>query len=206
MNNLASISAESFPDVRIENYLDRLDSALRGISSEEKQDILFEIRAHIVDSVAAAQNRDAAIDRVLRLLGSPQELAQRYNAERMLTRAGRSFSPLLLLHTTWHWAKLGMKGTVAFFVALFGYSIALGLTIAVILKPIMPSRVGLWWGNGDLNVGMVDHPGQMHELLGQWFVPVMVVVAFAFAVGTTQALRWLIRKRAALPSASPGSF
>jgi hypothetical protein len=159
-------------------------------------DILFEIRAHIVDSVAAAQDRDAVISRVLRLLGDPRKLAQRYKAEQMLARASRSFSPLLLLSTTWGWAKLGMKGTVALFVALFGYGVALGLTITLILKPIMPSRVGVWWGHGDLNVGMVDHPGQMHELLGQWFVPVMVVVAFVFAVGTTQAVRWLIRQRA----------
>jgi hypothetical protein len=35
----------------------------------------------------------------------------------------------------------------------------------------------------------------MHELLGKYFVPVIAVVAFAFAIGTTHALRWMIRKR-----------
>jgi hypothetical protein len=196
MTNPVSISTEPLADARIEVYLARLNSALRGLSAEEKQDILLEIRSHIADSVAVAQDREAAVERVMRLLGDPRELAQRYKAERMLTRASRSFSPLLLLSTTWGWAKLGMKGTVAFFVALFGYGIALALTITLILKPIMPSRVGVWWGHGDLNVGMVDHPERMHELLGQWYVPVIVVLAFGFAVGTTQALRWLIRSRA----------
>jgi uncharacterized membrane protein len=211
INATSTANPSSFADARIENYLARLESALRGMSNnlseEEKQDILCEIRAHVVDSVAAARLRnevqpsevreagDAALSRVLKLLGTPEELAQRYNTERLLARAGSSFSPWLLLRTTWRWAKLGMKGTVAFFVALFGYSCAFALTVAVILKPVMPSRVGVWWGRGDLNVGMVDHPEQMHELLGQWFVPVMVVLAFALAVGTTHALRWLIRKR-----------
>ncbi len=196
MTNPVSISAEPLTDARVESYLAQLDSALRGLSTEEKQDILLEIRSHIADSVAAARDREAAVERVIRLLGDPQELAQRYKAERMLTRASRSFSPLLLLRTTWGWAKLGMKGMVALFVALFGYGVALALTITLILKPIMPSRVGVWWGHGDLNVGMVDHPERMHELLGQWYVPVIVVLAFGFAVGTTQALRWLIRSRA----------
>lgn len=195
MTNSTFVSADPTADARIEKYLSRLDSALRGLSAEEKQDILFEIRTHIVDSVAAAPDRDAATDRVLRLLGDAKELAQRYHAERMLTRASRSFSPLLLLRTTWGWARLGMKGTIALFVALFGYGVALGLTITVILKPVMPSRVGVWWGEGDLNIGMVDHPERMHELLGQSFVPVMLVCAFALAVGTTQALRWIIRRR-----------
>jgi hypothetical protein len=184
-------------DARIEAYLSRLATALRRMRPAEKQDILLEIRAHVIDSASAAPDRDGAIDRVLRLLGAPEELAQRYDTERLLTRASRSFSPWFLLHTSWRWAKAGMKGTAAFFLALIGYGAAFGLTVALLLKPIMPSRVGMWWGRGDLNIGMTDHPGQMHELLGQWFVPVMAVFAFALAAGTTQALRWLMRPRAA---------
>jgi hypothetical protein len=190
------MNTTSISDARVETYLKRLDAALAHMPAEEKQDIVYEIRAHVIDSVAAATDHEAAIDRVLRLLGPPQELAQRYQTERLLSRASRSFSPWLLLSTSWRWAKTGMKGTLAFFLALFGYGMAFGLTIALILKPIMPGRVGMWWGHGDLNIGVVDHPGQMHELLGQWFVPVMAVFAFALAIGTTQALRWLMRKRA----------
>jgi hypothetical protein len=190
------MNATSISDARIETYIRRLDGACTHMPLEEKQDIVCEIRAHVLDSVAAATDREAAVDRVLRLLGPPEELAQRYKTERLLTRASRSVSPLLLLRTSWRWAKTGMKGTLAFFLALFGYGMAFGLTVALILKPIMPGRVGMWWGQGDLNIGVVDHPGQMHELLGQWFVPVIAVFAFALAVGTTQALRWLIRRRA----------
>ena len=37
-------------DARIETYLNRLESALGGLSPEYKNDILREIRAHIMDS------------------------------------------------------------------------------------------------------------------------------------------------------------
>jgi hypothetical protein len=190
------MNATSVSDVRIETYLKRLDAACAHMSLEEKQDIVCEIRAHVLDSVVAASDRDAAIDRVLRLLGSPQELAQRYKTEQLLTRASRSFSPWVLLSTSWRWAKIGMKGTMAFFLAIIGYGMAFALTVALILKSIMPSRVGMWWGRGVLNIGPVEHPEQMHELLGQWFVPVIAVFAFSAAVGTTQALRRLMRRRA----------
>jgi hypothetical protein len=182
-------------DTRIEAYLNRLDHALRGLSPAEKRDIISEIRVHFLDSMAAAQNREAAIDRVLRLLGAPEQLAQRYNTERLLTRASHTFSPWLLLQTTWRWAKLGMKGTLAFLLAFIGYSTAFAFTVVILLKPFPKANVGMWWGNGDLFIGSPAHLEGMHELLGQWFVPVMAVAAFVLAAGTTHALRWLIRTR-----------
>jgi hypothetical protein len=182
-------------DARIENYLSRLETAMARTSAEDTQDVVREIRAHIVDSVAGSTDRQTAVDRVLRLLGTPEELVSRYSTECQLRRASRSFSPWLLLRTCWSWAKIGVKGTLAFLVALFGYAMALGLTISIFVKPFMPSRMGLWVGPEGFNVGIPNHPEVMHELLGNYFIPVIAVAAFAFAIGTTQALRWMIRKR-----------
>ena len=182
-------------DNRVESYLSRLSTALAAVGPAERDEIVREIRVHILDSVSNATDAAAAVDRVLRLLGGPEELADRYATEHLLARAGRSFSPWLLLRTSWRWAKLGIAGTITFFVAFIGYGMALALTIAVFLKPFMPSRLGMWLGPKTLNVGVPDHPEAMRELLGHWFVPVIAVAAFAFAVGTTQALRWLIGRR-----------
>src|SRR5579859_5508610 len=118
-------------DNRIETYLNRLTIALAGVSAEETDEIAREIRAHILDSVAGAPDREGAVDRVFRLLGTPEELARRYSTECLLTRAGHSFSPWLLLRTSWRWAKLGMKDTFAFFLALLGYGTTICLTVAV---------------------------------------------------------------------------
>jgi hypothetical protein len=182
----------------VDLYLARLERSLAGVPPTERSEIVREIRAHVLDSVAGSIDPQGATDRVLRLLGSPEDLANRYAAESLFTRARYSFSPWLLVHTSWRWAKLGMRGMAAFFLAILGYSLALGLTISVFAKPFIPG-VGLWIGRGGLNVGVPSHRELNHELLGQWFVPVIAVCAFAFAIGTTQALRWLIRQR---PSSS----
>lgn len=185
-------------NARIEAYLDRLQAALRGVSPDYQQDIVREIRAHILDSNEHSPGQDGALDRVLRLLGMPEELAARYSTECQLQRASRSFSPWVILRTCWHWAKLGIKGTFAFFVALFGYSLALGLTVAVFLKPFMPSQVGMWIGPHvfHIGIGAPAHPEQTRELLGNYFVPVISTVAFLSAIGTTHLLRGMMRKRA----------
>lgn len=191
-------TAAPLTDSRIDTYLSRLAGALSGVAEEEKNEIVCEIRAHILDSVSAASDPGGATDRVLRLLGTPEELANRYTTESLLTRARSSFSPWLLLRTCWRWAKLGIKGTFAFFLALIGYTTALALTVAVFLKPFIP-MIGWWIGPRSFGITVPDHPEQMHELLGSWFVPVVAVAAFATAVGTTQALRWMIRKRVSSP-------
>ena len=192
------MTSPQLADARIETYLDRLQSALHGIAPDYQQDILREIRAHIVDSTEHSPDQAGAVDRVLRLLGTPEELAVRYRTECQLQRASRSFSPWLILRTCWHWAKLGIKGTLAFFMALLGYSLALGFTVAVFLKPFMPSQVGMWIGPQvfHIGIGAPAHPEQVHELLGNYFVPVIAVAAFLSAIGTTHLLRWMMRKRA----------
>ena len=182
-------------DQRIETYLDRLQSALGRVPEDDRRDILLEIRAHILDSTAGAVALDGTVERVLGLLGTPEELAAGYATERMLARASRSLSPWLLVRSSWNWAKIGVKGMLVFLIALFGYAMALALTVSVFLKPFMPSRMGLWIGQGSFNVGIPSHPELMHELLGRYFVPVIAAAAFAFAIGTTHALRWMIRKR-----------
>lgn len=189
---------------QIERYLSRLQAVLGGMDPHDKEEILREIRGHILDSTENAADRDGSLDRVLRLLGTPEELAARYGTECMLTRASRSFSPWVLLRTCWRWAMLGTKGVVAFLSAVFGYGLALGLTVCVFLKPFVP-RVGFWVGPDTFQVGYPDHPETMHELLGQWFVPVMAIMACAIAIGTTQVLRWMISKRTARVSLTPKS-
>ena len=107
-------------DSRVDSYLSRLSAALAAVGPSEREEIVREIRAHILDSVSSATDAAGAVDRVLRLLGGPEELADHYTTERLLTRAGRSFSPWLLLRTSWRWAKLGIAGTITFFVAFIG--------------------------------------------------------------------------------------
>lgn len=190
------MTSAQIADAQIETYLTRLQSELRGIPPEYREEILREIRVHIIDSAEHTADQTAAIDRTLRLLGTPEELAARYSTECQLQRASHSFSPWLIMRTCWHWAKLGLKGTLAFFVALLGYSLAVGFTACVFIKPFMPSKVGVWIGPEGFNIGVPAHPEQMHELLGKYFVPVVALAAFLAAIGTTHLLRWMMRKRA----------
>jgi hypothetical protein len=59
-------------------------------------------------------------------------------------------------------AQLGITGTTAFLVALFGYTTALVLTVAIFLKPFKPSKDGMRVGSEGLKSGVSAHPERMH--------------------------------------------
>jgi hypothetical protein len=71
---------------------------------------------------------------------------------------------------------------MTFFVALFGCVTALALAFAVFLRPFLPSTIGLWLGSEGFDAGVLGHPETQHELPGQWFVPVISLVAFLAAI------------------------
>lgn len=181
-------------DPRIAVYLARLDAAVGRLPHAEACDLVREIQVHISDKLEGHAG-DADVERVLAGLGSPEELAEQFRTELLFTRASRTFSPWLLLRTTGRWAKMGSKGLAVFMLALFGYGSGLGLTVTVFLKPFLPRQVGLWVGRGTFDFGMPSNTVGRHELLGHWYIPVTAALAFVIVVGTTQALRWLIRKR-----------
>jgi hypothetical protein len=181
-------------DGQIADYVDQLDRALAGIPADQKEDILQEIRTHITDSVSGSVDGQEALERVFHLLGTPGQLADRYRTEAFLTRAGKSFSPLVLFQTSWRWAKMGAKGMLAFFIAICGYGSALAWTVTAMMKPFVPS-VGLWVGGDTFQFGPGSGIGGKHELLGNYYIPVVIVLAFAAASGTTHFLRWLMRQR-----------
>lgn len=176
---------------QIESYLADLHEALKDVRREERDEILREIRTHILDSL-----RDTPqVETVLRGLGAPERLAEQYQTEVLLTQASHSFSPWLLLSTAWRWAHTGVRGFVVFLVAMVGYLMALGLLLTVLLKPFFPDRIGLWVGHGDFVFGATGRTAGVHDVLGSLYIPVAMLLAFGAAVGTTHAIRWLMRTR-----------
>jgi hypothetical protein len=178
---------------QIETYLAGLDEALKGMRREERDEILKEIRTHIVDSLP--DDPQAAIEPVFRALGAPERLAEHYRTEFLLAKASYSFSPWQLLSSAWRWAHTGIRGFIVFLLAVLGYGAALTFLITVLLKPFLPNQVGLWVGRGTIEFGTPGHQAGLHEVLGSLYIPVTMLLAFGAAVGTTHALRWLIRTR-----------
>lgn len=206
----------------IDQYCSRLWKALHKVPTPERDEIVREVRSHILERVEAEPNvTEDILAGIFRAVGEPGELASEYRTQAILSRATRSRSPWLLLRATMRWAASSVGGVVAFLATLVGYGCAVVFVVCALLKPVFPSRIGLWlapeqtlsfgYWNGRLSgteiYGISVRPpasfalgtlsatdGPVRELLGMWLIPVGVLCGALFFVATTIVARWLIRR------------
>lgn len=185
----------------VEQYLRCVAEGLKEIGKVEKQDILAEIRSHLGERIEQlnAQCTNHAADQAIRALGDPNTLAHQFVEAAHQQRAGRSYAPWVLLHAAARTASSGAKGMLVFLIGLFGYGAALGTMVAAVLKHFIP-RVGLWVGSWGFVWGVPPNNVTGRELLGQYFIPACVGLAFLFASGSTVLLQRLMRPKSVLPT------
>jgi hypothetical protein len=196
-----TFSAES--QRTIDAYLVALRRQLRGPVNDDVEDIVEEIRAHILDKTSGAVATDT-VAATLASLGTPEELASRYRTDDLLQRARMTRSPFLSLHSLFRWATLSFVGLIVFLVSVFGYSLGGGLVIIAVLKLLWPRATGFWMefypdgspksASGGFGSGYISQPPPGREILGWWLVPIGLVLGAALLFLTFRFGTWSIRK------------
>jgi hypothetical protein len=191
-----TLSAES--EKTVDAYLASLRKQLRDLLEEDVNDIVAEIRAHILDKTSG----EAATDTVastLAALGTPEELASRYRTEELLKRAQMSRSSAFLLRSVLRWGALSLVGILVFAISVFGYIIGGGLSILGVLKLISPHTTGIYGQFSEassslsFNSGGPPAPG-VHELLGWWLLPIGLILGPVLFYYTFRFDLWSLRK------------
>ena len=196
-----TFSAES--QKNIDAYLVALRKQLRGPVDSDVEDIVEEIRAHILDKTSGTAATDT-VEATLASLGAPAELASRYRTDDLMQRARVTRSPLLSLHSLFRWATLSFVGLIVFLVSVVGYSLGGGLVVVAALKLIWPGATGFWMefypdgspksASGGFGSGYASHPPPGREVLGWWLVPIGLFLGGALLFLTFRFGTWSIRK------------
>ena len=178
---------------KIDAYLRELRRCLGELPPEEVNDILQEIRGHILERAeSSGELTEERIVAILKGLGRPDEIAPLYQADSLMARARTSLSPALVLKGMLRWAMLSVKGFVIFLVGLIGYSLAIGFLFGGIGKIFAPHAVGFWVSPDTFSIGTNSNPAA-RDALGWWLVPVGLGLGVGLFVGTTRLLRWSLR-------------
>ncbi|HTX76817.1 MAG TPA: DUF1700 domain-containing protein [Terracidiphilus sp.] len=177
---------------RMEAYLSALRSHLDPMTLQEREEILREITAHIRD---AQEEPGATLDKVLARLGTPEELAGQYRDGALIRRASRSYSPVVLLRGAMRLSTRGLSGIIVFFAGVIGYAVGGGFVLSAMLKPIFPGNTGVWVQDGKL-VDFGTHfpaPPGAHEVLGNWYIVLTLIVGSMLLLGTMYLIRATLR-------------
>jgi hypothetical protein len=167
---------------RLDMYLGEVRGTLRGLDPAEVDEILAELRSHVLDRVGGeAGLNEQAVQQALDGLGAPRALGAGYLGQRMVARVERSRSPWRVLGAVYRLASFSVGAFLLFLVSLAGYGVGASFVLVALAKPFFPNKVGMWvWGKGDdltISIGSTNRPmPPQAELLGWWIIPIGLVL------------------------------
>ena len=80
-------------DKRLEVYLEKVNKYLKGMTIDEREDIIKEIRSTMVDM----QDDDLVVDQILERLGDPKDMAKAYLGDMITKTEGLSFKKVMMM-------------------------------------------------------------------------------------------------------------
>lgn len=175
--------------VAIGTYLAALRRQLWELTAEDVNDVVEELRMHILDKSAG---EDVAA--ILAALGTPAELANKYRTEEMLARGRAAGSPAYVARSVGRWALLTLGGVVVFSLSVVGYLLGGWFFMMGVLKIVNPRGTGVYgvWTDHDksFNWGSGSGPNKPGELLGWWLVPIGLIAGAGLLLLTFRFGNW----------------
>lgn len=176
-----------------DDYLKRAERVTSILAPADQLEIMMEINSHIYEAthgVLANHEVEQLLD-TLEKLGAPEEVLQPLVANKKVVQATKSFRPRHIMQALY----LNINNGAGFIIFGVIYLLIIMLGILIPLKLIYPEKTGLFIRNDHFfGFGYVTElkPG-LTELLGNWFILVIVFLMGAFYFLNTLLFR-LLRK------------
>jgi len=171
-----------------DDYVNRINRTVATLSKADQNDILLEFNSHIYESMQGS-NKESEIDSlldVLQKLGAPEEVLIQLVADKKMEQATKTFNPAHIFKALVLNISNGISYTI--FVILY---LILGVGVFSIgAKIFYPDKVGFFVYEKGWSIGIGENSGT--EVLGNWFIPVMLVAIILLYILITLMLR-LIR-------------
>ena len=171
-----------------DDYIKRINRTVATLSNADQQDIQLEFNSHIYESMQGSSKEseiDSLLD-VLQKLGAPEEVLNQLVADKKLEQATKTFNPVHIFKAL----ALNISNGISYTIFVILYLI-LGIGVfSVGAKIFFPDKVGFYVYEKGWSIGIGENSGT--EVLGNWFIPVMLGALLVLYILTTLMLR-LIR-------------
>jgi uncharacterized membrane protein len=168
-----------------DDYMKRITKAVATLPSADRQDILMEFNSHIYEGFQSS-SKESEVDNlldVLQKLGVPEEILLSLVADRKIEQATKTFNPIHVFKAL----VLNISNGISYIIFAVLY-LALGIGVFLILaKLVNPSEVGLFIGHNNWVFGVSAYPED--EVLGNWFIPFILLAIVALYVLITLLLK-----------------
>jgi hypothetical protein len=167
-------------------YFARIDRLCHPLNTRQAQDIILEIKAHLLESLLEDDKDDdlVRLESAIRRLGEPEEFVPSWVEDRLrlATEPGSGLRNLFNLFRLN--AGKGLQHLLISLLFGFCYMLVFYLFSMAIFKGIFPDNIGFYTSpNGIPFIGFVDAE-QFTEHLGWWLIPI--------GLSASAALFWLL--------------
>lgn len=173
-------------------YFAEVDRMLRPMG-HSRGELRSDLEAHLSDSFASGDpevSEDARLAVAISRLGQPADYLKALIADELIEQGTRTFHPAPIVRGLYYSLGLDLGRTAV--AASFGLGyLLLGIFVAMaLLKPVWGNHVGLFRrSDGAVSFGIISNPAGMHELLGYWIIPIVLIIAVLLYAVLTRALR-----------------
>ncbi|GAA5021311.1 hypothetical protein GCM10011506_03020 [Marivirga lumbricoides] len=179
------------------DYISRIKRTTATLNKTDREEILMELNSHIYEGMmhkTPSSEIESLVD-VTEQLGAPEEILKPLIAQKKLEQATRSFNPKHIFKAL----VLNISSSVVYVFFALLYLTLFGFVFAIIEKIKNPEYVGLFFKNGNFHLLGTRNPANSEELgltevLGNWFIPVMILCIIVLYMVITLLLR-LKRKK-----------
>lgn len=174
-----------------EDYIRRIKRTTSKLTKEDRNEVLMEFNSHIYEGLQK-ENEGTEIDNLLHViqsLGDPEDVLKPLIAEKVLAQATRTFNPIHIFKAL----VLNLANGISYIIFSILYLLLFGFGFMIVAKILNPKEVGLFFKEGQfMLLGMMDElpvDGTITEVLGGWFIAVMLFSAAVLYVLITLLLR-----------------
>ncbi len=158
------------------DYLKRAERMVKTLPQEDRNDVLMEFNSHIYEAMQHASGNEAQnLTAILQKIGAPEEVLQPLVADKKLVQATKTFNPLHVFKAL----ALNITNGISYIIFSILYLMLFCFIFLIYLELVQPENTGLFYSDGNFEaLGFSsDNFGKPanEEVLGHWFIPVMVV-------------------------------
>lgn len=174
-----------------DNYMRRMKRTVSTLNKADSEEVLLEFNSHIFEATLSPKDipEEDLLLNVLDKLGDPEEVLKPLIADKKLAEATRTLNPVHIFKAL----VLNIGNGISYFIFSILYLSLFGFVYTIYLKIINPKEVGLYFVNGTLEtLGTykgINPNDNVVEVLGNWFIPVMMACIIVLFIIITLLLR-----------------
>ncbi|MEO0572217.1 MAG: DUF1700 domain-containing protein [Bacteroidota bacterium] len=170
------------------DYVKEIKNVISELPKNDQSDILMEFNSHIFEALKkdTTDNEADRLASVLDRLGKPSNVLKSYIADKNLQQATKTFNPFHIIKAL----ILNVYNGISYSIFILLYLFLFSFIYLIFAKLLYPSEIGLFVSKSSFRLGTLDSDNfPYQEILGFWFIPVMLLLIVLFYLLITFFLR-----------------